>query len=189
MSPTAPVAAWEDVWSSGDALNLRVQRTITPAGPRFRVVTGNPAAGVDGMGAVTLCQRARAGRCELLFVHQTRSAIGRSLWELPRGVVDPGDASLVAAGLRELHEEAGVASQTGQLLGMLYPDSGVLGGGVAVVLTTVSDDDATADLVEVDDTAWLDEAELSRRIAAGELCDGITLAALSLWQAGRRQPG
>ena len=77
-----------------------------------------------------------------------------------------------------------------ELLGVVHPDSGLLGLAVHVFLarydTQVS---APEDVEEVAEVAWVELAELWRRVAAGELHDGFTLSALAFATAAGRLPG
>ena len=56
----------------------------------------------------------------------------------PGGKVEPNDAGLEAAALREAHEEIGLAAEMTQILGTLPPHETVTGFQVTPVLTMVS---------------------------------------------------
>ena len=62
---------------------------------------------------------------ELVLVEQYRHAIAKSVLELPGGVIDPADATPLAAGQRELLEETGHAARAWQHLGALYPNPAI----------------------------------------------------------------
>ena len=62
---------------------------------------------------------------ELVLVEQYRHAIGKSVLELPGGVIDPADATPLAAGQRELLEETGHAAHDWRPLGALYPNPAI----------------------------------------------------------------
>ena len=62
-------------------------------------------------------------RHEVILVRQYRYAIGRWIWELPAGTLDPGESARVAA-RRECAEETGLTPGKVERLGKLYPTPG-----------------------------------------------------------------
>jgi ADP-ribose pyrophosphatase len=62
-------------------------------------------------------------RGHIVLIRQYRHAVGRWLWEVPAGSVDPGE-SPDAAAKRECHEEIGQVPDTIVRLGALYPTPG-----------------------------------------------------------------
>lgn len=75
----------------------------------------------------------REGKLGLIRVY--RHAIGRSVWEVPRGFVEPGESDAVSA-MRELEEEAGLAAAPEDLLsvGAITPEAGVIAARVRLFL-------------------------------------------------------
>ena len=59
----------------------------------------------------------------VVLIRQYRASIGRELWELPAGSVDPGEAAEAAAA-RECEEEIGLAPHRVQRLRGLFPAPG-----------------------------------------------------------------
>ncbi len=57
--------------------------------------------------AVAVAAFTEDGRC--IIVHQERLPVMRTLWEFPAGQIDDGETreAIIAAAIRELHEEAG----------------------------------------------------------------------------------
>lgn len=138
-------------------------------------------------GAVVI---ARCGQ-RIAFVRQWRPTVCAMLWELPRGFGPSGSErsepeTAAQTALRELCEETGYMGRDARELALIYPDSGLLDAVVAVVEVTVpSLDDglpgpAGASDGEVDSLAWWTEAQIDEHIAAGDVRDGITLAALRI---------
>jgi ADP-ribose pyrophosphatase len=60
---------------------------------------------------------------EIVLVRQYRHAIGRWIWELPAGSLDPGEAPRRAA-RRECEEEIGLTPRRLTRLGVFYPTPG-----------------------------------------------------------------
>lgn len=67
-----------------------------------------------------VCVAALTERNTLLFVRQFRYPYGKVLLELPAGKLEKGEEPL-AAGLRELEEECGVAAEKVITMGEVYP--------------------------------------------------------------------
>jgi ADP-ribose pyrophosphatase len=59
----------------------------------------------------------------VILIRQYRYAIGRWIWELPAGTLDPGEAPRTAA-RRECAEEIGLVPGRLRKLGMFYPTPG-----------------------------------------------------------------
>ena len=62
-------------------------------------------------------------RNELILIRQFRYAIGRWIWELPAGTMDPGESERRAA-RRECEEEIGLSPRKLEKLAALYPTPG-----------------------------------------------------------------
>jgi len=62
-------------------------------------------------------------RREVILIRQFRYAIGRWIWELPAGSIDPGEQPRAAA-VRECQEEIGLRPRRLTRLGELYPTPG-----------------------------------------------------------------
>jgi 8-oxo-dGTP pyrophosphatase MutT (NUDIX family) len=126
---------------------------------------------------------------ELVLVRQYRHAVGAVCLELPGGVMDPGEADPVAAGLRELAEETGYAAPAARLVASLRPNTAthtnhchsVLAMDARLVGATAHEpgEDIT--------TVLLPLAEALPRLAAGLLPQAMHVSALllALAAAGR----
>ena len=62
---------------------------------------------------------------EILMVRQFRWGIDDFSWELPGGIIDPGESPL-EAGLREFQEETGFEAGSGTLIGSCHPNPAML---------------------------------------------------------------
>lgn len=176
----------QSVFASESPVSLDVwKQTVSRGGRQWEQwgLTANDAR----PGAVVI---ARCGP-RIAFVRQWRPVVGATLWELPRGfgassseTCEPETATETA--LRELREETGYVGTNAHQLALIYPDSGLLDTVVAVVEVTVpSLDDgmpgpAGAIDGEIDCLAWWTAAQTDEHIGAGDVRDGITLAALRI---------
>lgn len=117
------------------------------------------------------------------MVRVFRHALGREVWELPRGFGEPQESPEETAA-RELEEEVGLALSPDNLtlLGVVSPNSGILESQVSVFQASLPEavDLRTKDSAEVRATAWVSRGDLRGFILNGEVMDGFTLAALML---------
>ncbi|MCC5807620.1 MAG: NUDIX hydrolase [Opitutales bacterium] len=58
---------------------------------------------------------------EIVLVRQFRFGVNDFTWELPAGLIDPGETPAAAA-VRELEEETGHVGRVGHSLGVLHPN-------------------------------------------------------------------
>lgn len=75
---------------------------------------------------------ARTTNGELLLIRQFRWGADELSWELPGGIIDPGEDP-VTAGLRELREETGYVGSSGRLIGHARPNPAILNNFCHVV--------------------------------------------------------
>lgn len=61
---------------------------------------------------------------KVVLVRQFRFGTGDFSWELPAGVVDPGESAL-QAGLRELYEESGYTGSDAEVIGVVHPNPAI----------------------------------------------------------------
>jgi ADP-ribose pyrophosphatase len=76
---------------------------------------------VDHKPAVAVVPVLPDGR--VVLVRQFRYAVGRMLWELPAGIIEPREKPLAAA-VRELREETGYRARRFRLLGKIFTSPG-----------------------------------------------------------------
>ncbi|MFD1846498.1 NUDIX hydrolase [Arthrobacter flavus] len=134
----------------------------------------------EGDGAVAVV----VDRSRVLFIDAVRPAIGRNLWELPRGQADTADGSPEATAARELLEETGLIANESRLLGQIWAESGLSGDAVNVVLVRV---DPRAERVDAEYSTlrWIDIGRIGQEIADSKIGDGISISALALaWAKG-----
>lgn len=127
-------------------------------------------------------------RSRILFQWQYRYPLRKALLQLPRGFGDFADRDSVQTAQRELKEETGLEATRITAIGPIYPDSGILTTRVDVFVAEVTTQDFNRALrakcdspgENIHEHVAVPVGELSRIIRLGQLCDGITLAALAL---------
>lgn len=99
----------------GRVVDLYVDQVQLPDRSRHvREVVGHKAA-------VAIVPLLPDGR--VILIRQYRYAVGRELWELPAGLIDPGETPRQAA-VRELREETGYRSRVWRPLTAVYSSPG-----------------------------------------------------------------
>jgi len=121
---------------------------------------------------------------QLVMVEQYRHGSNTVELEIPGGMMDPGETSPVATGVRELREETGYEGENARILGCidLNPSWQVTKVHVAVVRNARRSADTDEDESEDIRVRLLDVAALKRKVREGEVDAGSTIAALALWE-------
>ncbi|MBN2506456.1 MAG: NUDIX hydrolase [Verrucomicrobia bacterium] len=129
---------------------------------------------------------------ELVMIEQFRHGTETVELEIPGGVVDPKDASPVAAGLRELREETGYEGEGARVLGRIAPNPAIMGNRCSTVLVERCvlrhplQFDHSEDLV----TRLVPVAEVPGLIATGRIQHALVVVALCLFDLAQRvSPG
>lgn len=145
---------------------------------------------LDVAGSVMVVPIADDGR--LLFVQQFRYLLSRESLELPaggllrdvRGVA--ADEAVLAGAARELAEETGFTADSLQEIGTLAPYNGVSNGFRHVVVARgLREIGARPEETEAITVVPLSLGEVHARADDGRLWDGMTLAALYLFERWR----
>lgn len=114
------------------------------------------------------------------FVEVDRYTTGRSI-EVPAGGSDGEDA--LEAAQRELLEETGLVARTWEHIGTMNALNGIAVAPEHVFLardlSTAEDATGSQDEEGIERVLWMPFAEALRRVAAGEITDGETVAALA----------
>jgi ADP-ribose pyrophosphatase len=157
----------------GRIVNLRVERVTLPNGTAVDLeLMHHP--GAAAVAAVDAQHR-------VVLIRQYRHAAGGFVWELPAGVLDPGEAPAACAA-RELVEEAGLTAEDLLPLSAIFTTPGFcderihlfLARGLAEVPTAHEADEVIAEIARVP------LAEALAMTRDGTIVDGKTVAGLYL---------
>jgi 8-oxo-dGTP pyrophosphatase MutT (NUDIX family) len=134
----------------------------------------------ESPGGVTVVALTEDGR--LVMVEQYRHGTRRIALELPAGVVDDGEEPASAAA-RELREETGYQGDDPEVVGRIDLNPSWQRTMVHVAVVRNARRSGAKDLDETEDTRvrLVTPADLRRRILAGEVETGATIAALAFW--------
>ena len=160
---------------SGKILNLRVDRVAIPGkGQAIREV-------VEFHGGAAIVALDEAER--VLLIRQYRYAVDRELWELPAGILEPGELPEVCAA-RELQEETGYQAARVELLCRFYSTPGgtneMLHIFVATGLAPGGPQPEADERIEVFSIPLIEALDMIER---GEIVDGKTIIGLLVLQA------
>jgi ADP-ribose pyrophosphatase len=125
---------------------------------------------------------------DIILVRQYRPAIGRWVWELPAGSLQP-DENIEAAAARECQEEIGLVPGVLRRVGAFYPTPGYCDEEMNFYVASdlrppgAGDPAAHADEDEDIEPQPFSRARIAGMIAGGEIIDLKTVAGLALLDA------
>ena len=128
---------------------------------------------------------------QLVMIEQFRAGTNTIELEIPGGMIDPKDASPLAAGLRELREETGYAGERAEILGQVFPNPAIMSNTCHTVLVHdcalkhPTEFDHGEDLI----TRLVPAKEIPALIAAGRIGHSLVVVALSYYDHWRRRNG
>jgi ADP-ribose diphosphatase len=120
---------------------------------------------------------------KVVLIKQYRYAVGRTLWEIPAGLVDPQETPRHAA-IRELREETGYRAKRLELAVKIYSSPGYCQERIHIYIARDMKkvDDLNLDEDESLTVAILPFQQALRMISEGKIVDGKTVLGL-LWAA------
>ena len=156
----------------GKIINLRCDDALLPNGqPCKREIIEHP-----GGACVVYVEDGK-----VLLVRQYRYAYGESLYEIPAGKLEKGEAPLLAAA-RELEEEAGVRSQDFDLLYVCYPTPGYTNEKIYIYRANGGEKVAAhLDEDEFLEAEYIPEERVAEMLKNGEIRDAKTIIALQAY--------
>ncbi len=131
--------------------------------------------------ALVICQDQQK---QILLIRQYRHALRQEFVEFPAGKRDAGE-DLRQTAERELREETGIKAKHLQRIGSIHPCIGYADELIEVYFTD-SFSVGTPQLQEGEEelqSFWVSEKQFIEKLNRGEITDGKTLAAWSLWRA------
>lgn len=123
---------------------------------------------------------------DIILERQYRQAAGQYLIELPAGTRNPNEPPLAAA-KREMIEETGYRAKRWTMLVKYFASPGFLGEWMQIYLAQdIRQGKAALEEDEHLEVFRMPLSKVMKMVAAGEIHDGKTLIALSLYDAARR---
>jgi ADP-ribose pyrophosphatase len=123
---------------------------------------------------------------KLVLLRQYRHALRREQLAFPRGFAEQG-LSFEENAVKELTEELGCQVCSTAFCGQVVADSGVDGTSVHVYACTIQDLHIRPGYEGIQDVTIVTPAELEAMVHSGQIDDGLTLAAYTLWKCGDQE--
>jgi ADP-ribose pyrophosphatase len=126
---------------------------------------------------------------QLVMVEQFRHGSNTVELEIPGGMIDPKDASPVAAGVRELREETGYEGRNARIIGEVFPNPAIMSNTCYTVLVEDCECRHPLEFDHGEDivTRLVPVADIPKLVAAGQIRHSLVVVALydfELWQRG-----
>ncbi|MCL5098150.1 MAG: NUDIX hydrolase [Candidatus Omnitrophica bacterium] len=130
---------------------------------------------------------ALTARQEVVMIEQYRHGTNTIELEIPGGLMDAGDASPEATGVRELREETGYDGEGVQIIGRVFPNPAIMSNTCYTVLLRNCEKRHPVDFDQTEDliTRLVPLSEINQRVTQGEIRHSLVVAALyqfQLWQ-------
>jgi len=127
---------------------------------------------------------------QLIMVEQYRQGSNTVELEIPGGMMDTGDISPAATGVRELREETGYEGQNVQLIGQIFPNPAIMSN---LCFTVMLENCHCIHPVEFDHgedliTRLVSIADIPQLVASGKIRHSLVVVALyhfELWRAAK----
>lgn len=163
---------------------IRVRRQPVPQ-PNGTTVLYDIVDHPDAVGIVAVRTDLNGGEPYVALVRQARPAIEKDTWEIPAGLVNPGEEDdTQRTAERELREETGFDGGNFVFLHKHYPSPGFMNEAISVYLATelqTAPGEPAPDPEEIDSLEWKPLSEAMAMCLRGEIEDGKTV--IGLWLA------
>ncbi len=132
-------------------------------------------------GSVVVLAVDESGKEPLVLLEvQYRYTVGKKIWELPAGRIDPGETELVGA-KRELLEETGYTAKSWKRILKFFASPGFLAETMAVFLARgLKAGIAQPEADEVIDVRFVPLSKALKMVESGLICDAKTICGV-LW--------
>lgn len=166
---------------AGRLLNVDLETVEAPDGSTLHLeLVRHP-----GAAAVVALVSPESDDPSVLLLRQFRYAAGGTIWEVPAGVLEPGEAPVECA-RRELKEETGADAERFEHLTSIYTTPGFTDERIHIFLATgITPGEARPMADEFLELHALPVSRVLQMIRDGEIEDAKTIVAL-LWVAGFR---
>jgi ADP-ribose pyrophosphatase len=160
---------YENPW-----VNLYVDKVQFPGG---QIIEKHHVLEFEKEAVAVLVENAQG---QVLLVHVYRYTTGTIEWEVPAGIVEPGE-SIIEAAKREVLEESGYKTSDHEWVYTFYPMNGISNQVFHVVRSRAMRGTGVFDRNEVEAYRWVSKPEIREMIADRSLKDGYSLTALLLY--------
>ena len=117
---------------------------------------------------------------QILLEKQFRYTVGKKIWELPAGRIDPGETELVGA-KRELLEETGFTAKSWKRIMKFHASPGFLAETMAIFLARgLKAGQAQPEADEVIDVTFVPLSKALKMVKTGQISDAKTICGV-LW--------
>ncbi len=159
---------YENPW-----VNLYVDKVQFPGG---RIIERHHVLEFEKEAVAVLVENTQG---QVLLVHAYRYTTNSIEWEVPAGIVEPGEP-IIEAARREAREESGYETEDHELLYTFYPMNGISNKVFHIVRSRAIGGTGVFDENEVKEFKWVSKPEIQRMIKNKRVRDGFTLTALLL---------
>lgn len=121
---------------------------------------------------------------KFVLLEQFRHTLRRCQIAFPRGFGE-GGLSAEENVRKEIQEELRAEVLAQRPLGRIAPDSGLTAGEACVILCSITEPKPVPHYEAIQRVLCLSPAELERQIASGQISDGFTLSAYTLYQTSK----
>ncbi len=122
---------------------------------------------------------------QVLMEKEFRYPVGQVIWQLPGGLLDPGEEPLAAA-QRELVEETGHIAESWRLLGEVWDNPAFEDMLIHVFVAEHAKPNGSTSLDDHEwvECEWVEMDWLKERVRSGEIKERVVLSALGFLWAG-----
>jgi ADP-ribose pyrophosphatase len=128
---------------------------------------------------------------EIVLINQYRHGSGTIELEIPGGMIDPRDASPIAAAVRELREETGYEGEEPKLIGEVFPNPAIMNNRCYTVLIENCRNRHPIELDHGEDllTHLAPASEIADLVSSGSIKHSLVVTALYYFELWQRSKG